>query len=136
MFCCNMRQVSHVTIVTHSGEQGRLAATSLSHRSVVSACAHLHPCPFILPPHTPPALCSAITCSVKPDGVPQLCRTDEIGELCVCAIATGTSYYGLSGMTKNTFEVGGEASTRRDGSWCRGGDGRAFSCRCYGFQEV
>uniref|UniRef100_A0A452UM40 Disco interacting protein 2 homolog C n=1 Tax=Ursus maritimus TaxID=29073 RepID=A0A452UM40_URSMA len=49
---------------------------------------------------TPP-----IMCSVKPDGVPQLCRTDEIGELCVCAIATGTSYYGLSGMTKNTFEV-------------------------------
>ena len=49
---------------------------------------------------------SAIMCSVKPDGIPQLCRTDEIGELCVCAIATGTSYYGLSGMTKNTFEVG------------------------------
>ncbi|XP_030176932.1 disco-interacting protein 2 homolog C isoform X2 [Lynx canadensis] len=47
----------------------------------------------------------AIMCSVKPDGIPQLCRTDEIGELCVCAIATGTSYYGLSGMTKNTFEV-------------------------------
>lgn len=44
-------------------------------------------------------------CAVKPDGVPQLCRTDEVGELCVCAIATGTSYYGLSGMTKNTFEV-------------------------------
>uniref|UniRef100_A0A5F8HFP3 Disco interacting C n=1 Tax=Monodelphis domestica TaxID=13616 RepID=A0A5F8HFP3_MONDO len=47
----------------------------------------------------------AIMCAVKPDGIPQLCRTDEIGELCVCAIATGTSYYGLSGMTKNTFEV-------------------------------
>uniref|UniRef100_F7DMK7 Disco interacting protein 2 homolog C n=1 Tax=Xenopus tropicalis TaxID=8364 RepID=F7DMK7_XENTR len=47
----------------------------------------------------------AIMCSVKPDGIPQLCRTDEIGELCVCALATGTSYYGLSGMTKNTFEV-------------------------------
>lgn len=47
-------------------------------------------------------------CSVKPDGIPQLCKTDEIGELCVCAIATGTSYYGLSGMTKNTFEVRGQ----------------------------
>lgn len=42
---------------------------------------------------------------VKPEGVPQLCQTDEIGELCVCSIATGTSYYGLTGMTKNTFEV-------------------------------
>lgn len=42
---------------------------------------------------------------MKPEGVPQLCQTDEIGELCVCSIATGTSYYGLTGMTKNTFEV-------------------------------
>uniref|UniRef100_A0A672HJ01 DMAP1-binding domain-containing protein n=1 Tax=Salarias fasciatus TaxID=181472 RepID=A0A672HJ01_SALFA len=47
----------------------------------------------------------ALMCVVRPDGVPQLCKTDEIGELCVCTVATGTSYYGLSGMTKNTFEV-------------------------------
>ncbi|XP_067108914.1 disco-interacting protein 2 homolog C [Osmerus mordax] len=47
----------------------------------------------------------ALMCVVRPEGVPQLCRTDEIGEMCVCSIATGTSYYGLSGMTKNTFEV-------------------------------
>uniref|UniRef100_A0A4W6G5E1 Disco interacting protein 2 homolog C n=1 Tax=Lates calcarifer TaxID=8187 RepID=A0A4W6G5E1_LATCA len=46
-----------------------------------------------------------LVCVVKPEGVPQLCQTDEIGELCVCSIATGTSYYGLTGMTKNTFEV-------------------------------
>lgn len=44
-------------------------------------------------------------CVVKPECVPQLCKTDEIGELCVCTVATGTSYYGLAGMTKNTFEV-------------------------------
>ncbi|XP_054870682.1 disco-interacting protein 2 homolog C isoform X4 [Amphiprion ocellaris] len=47
----------------------------------------------------------ATMCAVKPEGVPQLCKTDEIGELCVCTVATGTSYYGLAGMTKNTFEV-------------------------------
>uniref|UniRef100_A0A673CZH0 DMAP1-binding domain-containing protein n=1 Tax=Sphaeramia orbicularis TaxID=375764 RepID=A0A673CZH0_9TELE len=47
----------------------------------------------------------AMMCVVKPEGVPQLCKTDEIGELCVCTVATGTSYYGLAGMTKNTFEV-------------------------------
>ncbi|MEQ2163941.1 DIP2 disco-interacting protein 2 C [Goodea atripinnis] len=46
-----------------------------------------------------------LVCVVKPEGVPQLCQTDEIGELCVCSVATGTSYYGLTGMTKNTFEV-------------------------------
>nr|XP_029481728.1 disco-interacting protein 2 homolog C-like [Oncorhynchus nerka] len=47
----------------------------------------------------------AVVCVVKPEGVPLLCKTDEIGELCVCSVATGTSYYGLTGMTKNTFEV-------------------------------
>ncbi|XP_058480227.1 disco-interacting protein 2 homolog C isoform X2 [Solea solea] len=46
-----------------------------------------------------------LMCVVKPEGVPLLCKTDEIGELCVCTVATGTSYFGLAGMTKNTFEV-------------------------------
>lgn len=49
---------------------------------------------------------SALMCVVKLEGVPQLCKTDEIGEICVSSIATGTSYYGLTGMSKNTFEVG------------------------------
>ncbi|XP_062843834.1 disco-interacting protein 2 homolog C isoform X3 [Trichomycterus rosablanca] len=47
----------------------------------------------------------ALVCVVKLDGVPQLCKTDEIGEICVSSIATGTSYYGLTGMSKNVFEV-------------------------------
>ncbi|XP_037537327.1 disco-interacting protein 2 homolog C [Nematolebias whitei] len=47
----------------------------------------------------------AMMCVVKLEGVPQLCKTDEIGEMCVCTAATGSSYYGLAGMTKNTFEV-------------------------------
>ncbi|XP_077470527.1 disco-interacting protein 2 homolog C-like [Stigmatopora argus] len=47
----------------------------------------------------------AVMCAVKMDGVPRLCKTDEVGELCVRTPATGTSYYGLSGLTKNTFEV-------------------------------
>lgn len=51
------------------------------------------------------SLSVAMMCVVKPEGVPQLCKTDEIGELCVCTVATGSSYYGLAGMTKNTFEV-------------------------------
>uniref|UniRef100_UPI00398EFCD2 disco-interacting protein 2 homolog C n=1 Tax=Pristiophorus japonicus TaxID=55135 RepID=UPI00398EFCD2 len=46
-----------------------------------------------------------VMCVVRPEGIPLLCRTDEIGELCICSIAAGTSYYGLSGMTKNTFEM-------------------------------
>lgn len=34
-----------------------------------------------------------------------LCKTDEIGEIVVNSRAGGTMYYGLSGVTKNTFEV-------------------------------
>lgn len=35
-----------------------------------------------------------------------LCKTDEIGEIVVNSRAGGNMYYGLSGVTKNTFEVG------------------------------
>nr|XP_032651221.1 disco-interacting protein 2 homolog B isoform X1 [Chelonoidis abingdonii] len=44
-------------------------------------------------------------CIVKPDGSPQLCKTDEIGEICVSSRTGGMLYYGLTGVTKNTFEV-------------------------------
>uniref|UniRef100_A0A8D0CD01 Disco-interacting protein 2 homolog Bb n=1 Tax=Scleropages formosus TaxID=113540 RepID=A0A8D0CD01_SCLFO len=47
----------------------------------------------------------ALMCIVKPDGPPQLCKTDEIGEIVVNSRAGGTMYYGLPGVTKNTFEV-------------------------------
>lgn len=48
---------------------------------------------------------SALMCIVKPDGPPMLCKTDEIGEIVVNSRAGGTMYYGLPGVTKNTFEV-------------------------------
>uniref|UniRef100_A0A8C7TCP1 Disco-interacting protein 2 homolog Ba n=1 Tax=Oncorhynchus mykiss TaxID=8022 RepID=A0A8C7TCP1_ONCMY len=38
-------------------------------------------------------------------GPPQLCKTDEIGEIVLNSRAGGTMYYGLPGVTKNTFEV-------------------------------
>lgn len=44
-------------------------------------------------------------CIVKPDGPPQLCKTDEIGEIIVNSRAGGNMYYGLPGVTKNTFEA-------------------------------
>uniref|UniRef100_A0A4W4F371 DMAP1-binding domain-containing protein n=1 Tax=Electrophorus electricus TaxID=8005 RepID=A0A4W4F371_ELEEL len=47
----------------------------------------------------------ALMCIVKPDGSPMLCKTDEIGEIVLNSRAGGTMYYGLSGVTKNTFEV-------------------------------
>ncbi|KAI3355480.1 hypothetical protein L3Q82_018316 [Scortum barcoo] len=49
-----------------------------------------------------------LACVVKPDGVPQLCQTQTRSVNFVSAPSPpyGTSsYYGLTGMTKNTFEV-------------------------------
>lgn len=54
----------------------------------------------------PCLLCApGMMCIVKPDGLPQLCRTDEIGEICVSSRTGGMTYFGLAGVTKNTFEV-------------------------------
>ncbi|XP_069509549.1 disco-interacting protein 2 homolog B isoform X2 [Ambystoma mexicanum] len=46
-----------------------------------------------------------VMCIVKPDGAPQLCKTDEIGEICVSSKTGGMMYYGLAGVSKSTFEV-------------------------------
>uniref|UniRef100_A0A8C1QAE8 Disco-interacting protein 2 homolog Ba n=1 Tax=Cyprinus carpio TaxID=7962 RepID=A0A8C1QAE8_CYPCA len=46
-----------------------------------------------------------LMCIVKPDGPPMLCKTDEIGEIVLNSRVGGTMYYGLPGVTKNTFEV-------------------------------
>uniref|UniRef100_A0A8C1X2R9 Disco-interacting protein 2 homolog Ba n=1 Tax=Cyprinus carpio TaxID=7962 RepID=A0A8C1X2R9_CYPCA len=47
----------------------------------------------------------ALMCIVKPDGLPMLCKTDEIGEIVLNSRAGGTMYYGLPGVTKSTFEL-------------------------------
>uniref|UniRef100_A0A667H769 Disco interacting A n=1 Tax=Lynx canadensis TaxID=61383 RepID=A0A667H769_LYNCA len=47
----------------------------------------------------------ADVCVVKVEGTPYLCKTDEVGEICVNSSATGTAYYGLLGITKSVFET-------------------------------
>nr|DBA19926.1 TPA: hypothetical protein GDO54_015681 [Pyxicephalus adspersus] len=47
----------------------------------------------------------ASMCVVKAEGSPYLCKTDEVGELCMSSSSTGTAYYGLHGITKNIFET-------------------------------
>lgn len=47
----------------------------------------------------------ATLCVVKMEGTPHLCKTDEVGEICVHSEATGSSYYGLLGITRNVFET-------------------------------
>ena len=47
----------------------------------------------------------AVMIVVKIDGSPYLCKTDEVGELCVGSGYTGVSYWGLQGITSTTFQV-------------------------------
>ncbi|XP_050514541.1 disco-interacting protein 2 [Diabrotica virgifera virgifera] len=42
---------------------------------------------------------------VKMEGLSYLCKTDEVGEICVNSGATGTQYWGLQGLSNNTFKV-------------------------------
>ena len=39
------------------------------------------------------------------EGPPYVCKTDEVGEICVNSPATGTQYWGLTGVSLNTFRV-------------------------------
>lgn len=56
------------------------------------------------------SLCSsfllpAMVVVVKLKDAPILCRTDEVGELCVHSPASAGSYYRLQGRTAHTFQV-------------------------------
>ena len=41
----------------------------------------------------------------KCEGSPIVCKTDEVGEICMKATATGSSYWGLPGLTNSCFKV-------------------------------
>ncbi|EDX07006.1 GD25718 [Drosophila simulans] len=42
---------------------------------------------------------------VRSEGPPVLCKTDQVGEICVTSGSTSASYFGLDGMTNSTFKV-------------------------------
>lgn len=42
---------------------------------------------------------------VKMEGTSYLCKTDEVGEICVNSGATASQYWGLQGLTNSTFKV-------------------------------
>jgi len=48
---------------------------------------------------------------VKTSGPPVLCKTDEVGELCLSAPYSGTGYWGLQGVSNTTFKVTPQEST-------------------------
>ncbi|KAM0730239.1 Disco-interacting protein 2 [Formica fusca] len=47
----------------------------------------------------------SIVVVIKMEGLPSICKTDEVGEICVHSAATGSQYWGLQGLTNNTFKV-------------------------------
>ncbi|XP_022703554.1 disco-interacting protein 2-like isoform X2 [Varroa jacobsoni] len=47
--------------------------------------------------------CTAVV--VKLDGPAQVCRTDEIGEICISSSTAASSYWGLQGLTQSIFKV-------------------------------
>ena len=42
---------------------------------------------------------------VKLNGSPYLCKTDEVGEICISNKSTGSCYWGLKGLTNNIFRM-------------------------------
>ena len=36
---------------------------------------------------------------------PQICKTDEVGEICMASGSSGSSYWGLPGLTNQTFKI-------------------------------
>lgn len=42
---------------------------------------------------------------VNADGPPVLCKTDQVGEICVTSGSTGSGYFGLDGLSNATFKV-------------------------------
>uniref|UniRef100_A0A915E6R1 AMP-dependent synthetase/ligase domain-containing protein n=1 Tax=Ditylenchus dipsaci TaxID=166011 RepID=A0A915E6R1_9BILA len=42
---------------------------------------------------------------IKPSGPTKLCKADEVGEICVHAPSTASCYFGLKGMSQQTFGV-------------------------------
>lgn len=42
---------------------------------------------------------------VKMDGPAYLCKTDEVGEICVASSSAASYYWGLKGMSNSTFRV-------------------------------
>ncbi|XP_075229172.1 disco-interacting protein 2 isoform X3 [Lycorma delicatula] len=42
---------------------------------------------------------------VKMEGTSYVCKTDEVGEICVSSEATGSQYWGLTGLSNSTFKV-------------------------------
>lgn len=48
---------------------------------------------------------TAIAAVVKMNGAPHLCKTDEVGEICLSTTSAGSCYFGLQGLTNSIFRM-------------------------------
>ena len=48
---------------------------------------------------------TAKVCVLKLDGSNELCKVDEVGELCISSRTVGDGYWGLHGKTNQVFNV-------------------------------
>ena len=48
---------------------------------------------------------SATLVVLRIDGPPVVCKTDEVGEICMNSGAVGSAYWGLPGLTNTSFKV-------------------------------
>ena len=100
VFCCNFRPGR--TGANASG-RGVLSMQGLGHgvvrvdseNSLTSLT--LQDCGQVMP--------GGVMVVVKPDGPPTLCKTDEVGELCLSSPYAGSGYWGLAGITNSSFKV-------------------------------
>ncbi|XP_011315272.1 disco-interacting protein 2 isoform X2 [Fopius arisanus] len=60
----------------------------------------------------------SIAVVVKMEGQAFICKTDEVGEICLRSSATGSQYWGLQGLTNNNFKV---TPVQMDGTPISGG---------------
>lgn len=71
-----------------------------------------------------PVRIAAVIVVVRMDGQPYLCKTDEVGEICVHSTSTGAQYWGLQGLTNQTFKVQplqADGTTVSDSEYVRSG---------------
>ena len=48
---------------------------------------------------------SATLVVLRIEGSPVVCKTDEVGEICMNSSAVGSAYWGLPGLTNTSFKV-------------------------------
>jgi acyl-CoA synthetase (AMP-forming)/AMP-acid ligase II len=42
---------------------------------------------------------------IQQEGPPLLCKTDQVGEICISSGATGNGYFGLEGLSNSSFKI-------------------------------